>query len=142
MKQSAFSVACLLAVGVSLLAFPDKAGAQSSCNGGSCTNNPNYYTWTIDCGDSCYGGLSSYNIIVPEAPDGYGIYNIWFPNMFRETCCFGQQCMPAPPSDGCGIALLHDVDPSEMFALGLDTPFFFVRGCDGEYSVIRLVPNS
>jgi len=140
MRQSPFSVACLLAVGVSLLAFPHKAGAQ--CTGGTCTNNDGYTAFSIDCPPGCMGGLSSFTIYVPDPPDGYGIYNIWFRNLNQETCCYGQSCrISAPPVVGCpGWALLDDRKPNERFARGLDMPLLFVRGCDGEYREISVAP--
>jgi hypothetical protein len=142
MGQSAFRVACLLAVGVSLLAFPHRAGAQ--CTGGTCSDNDGYTAYSIDCPPGCIGGLSSFTVYIPDPPVGYGIYNIWFQELNQETCCFGQSCrISVPPSYGCPVeVLLDDGKPNERFARGLDTPLLFVRGCDGEYSVISLVSKS
>ncbi len=145
MKHPALSVVCLFIAGVALLGFAPRAGAQCpGCSGGSCIATDYYYSGNVTCMfGGCIGGNSSFNIIVPGDPVGYGVSAQWFPNQCRGTCCFGMACMIGPPQNGCGYnALRRDPKPDEMFALGLDTPFLFVRGCDGKYSVVSLITAS
>jgi hypothetical protein len=144
MKHVALNVVCLLVVGVSLLAFPPRAGAQcGGCSGGSCIATDYFNSYPVTCQGGCYGGLSSFNIIIPGQPDGYGDSAEWFPNQCTETCCFGYSCMAGLPQNGCPIQVLRrDLKPDEMFAVGLDMPFLFVRGCDGKYSVVSFLSAS
>jgi hypothetical protein len=152
MKHPALNVVCLLVAGVALLAFPPKAGAQCTpaCQGGECTNNPDYSVYDYGCPSSgkC-NGPASMQVIVPYPPVSYGVpFDEWFPYTCEYGCCSTWGCdtlgEPEWAPNGCqtGIALRHDVKPNEGFARGLDRPLFFVRGCDGEYRVISFVSAS
>jgi len=87
-------------------------------------------------------------IIVPDPPTGYGFYDWRYPFTCGFECCAQFACLLGPPTwtgvSYCGTydVLRHEVKPNETVALGLDMPFFFVRGCDGEYRVISFVSAS